>query len=141
MTNMRNIQENTIQASEYAISLLMDSSTPLILEIQLMWFDQRITDYIKKELFYEVSNGIRIGYNSEFSFTYTPPGMEPKKGYLLGFGSNKAGTSYNKAKIHCQSEEEKFQLAKDISIAIHDLIQVAIPLNKTSSPWFVWNLR
>ncbi len=137
---MRNIQENTIQTSEYAISLLMDSTQPLVLEIQLMWFNQSITDFIKKELFYEVNNGIRIGYNSEFSFTYTPSGMEPRLGYLLGFGSNQSGQSYNKAKIYCQSEEEKSQLAKDISIAIHDLIQVAIPLNKTSSPWFVWNL-
>lgn len=137
---MRNIQEYTIQASEYAITLLMDFTSPLVLEIQLMWFDQRITDFIRKELFYQVSNGIRIGYNSELSFTYTPSEMEPKLGYLLGFGSNKAGTSYNKAKIYCQSEEEKFQLAKDISIAIHDLIQMAIPPNKTSSPWFVWNL-
>ena len=136
---MQKKNDHLISASDYAVSILIDSVSPLILEIQLMWFCQEITDYIKKELFYQTSNGIRIGYNSELSFTYTPSKMEPI-GYLLGFGSNKSGHSYNKAIIHCKSEEEKFRLAKDISMAIHELVQIAIPLDQLSSPWLKWSL-
>lgn len=137
---MQKKDQFAISAKDYALSILVNSTTPMVLEIQLMWFNQEITNYMIKELFFQASNGIVVGYNSEFSFTYTPSKMEPQRGYLLGFGSNKSGKSYNKATIHCKSEEEKFRLANDISLAIHELIQEAIPTKQPSSPWLVWNI-
>lgn len=137
---MQKKNRHLISASDYALSMFVDLTSPLILEIQLMWFCQDITDYLKKELFLQTSNGIRIGYNSEFSFTYTPSKMEPSLGYLLGFGSNQSSRSYNKAKVHCKSEDEKFRLSEDISVAIHELIQIAIPNSQLGSSWLKWNL-
>ncbi len=134
-----NPSETPISASDYVISMMFDASTPLILELQLFWFEDDITKFLKEETFFESSNGIRIAWNTDF--TYTPFEMEaPYQGYLLGFGSNMHKECFNKISIKLKSEDEKFTLKHNLEAAIHELVQAALQRLSTSSLRVQWHL-
>ena len=140
----KKLKKDPISAADYAITMLVDGSSPLVLSLQLFWFDPRIALFLDKELFYEASNGIRIG--SLHDFTYTPFEVDsgeskaPYAGYLLGFGSNMHNECYNKTTVTFKSEEDKLRHKELITAAIHELVQAAISIESKSSPWFVWHI-
>lgn len=130
---------NPISASNQAVTLLVDASHPLILELQLFWFVPEIGIFLEKEMFWESSNRIRIG--SFLDFKYTPSKMETGYvGYLLGFGSNMHKECYNKTIVRFATEDEKLRHAELIKSAVNELVQAAMSIKASSSPWFEWDI-
>jgi len=132
---------NPITASDYAVSMLCNAQTPLILEFQLFWFEDEITEFLSRcpAEMWIASNGIRIGLADDF--TYTSCGMETlKEGCLTGFASNTQSNCYNKLRMSFRTEEEKLTMKDDIIKAIHELVDVAMPSNHISSPRLHWDL-
>ena len=131
---------NKINASDYGIAMFCDTSTPLIIEFQLFWFDERITEFLSRaprEMFI-CTNGIRIGLANEFK--YTPAEMETEEGYLSGFSSNTSQDCYEKMFITVGNDDEKVGVCHEVTQAISELIRAASDLSPGISPVIRWNL-
>lgn len=131
---------NAINAGDYGITMFIDTSTPLIIDIQLFWFDDKITKFLSEEAdgTFISTNGIRIGIADEFK--YTPAEMETEEGYLSGFGSNTQQDCYDKLSIHVDNEDEKFGVCSEITQAISEMVRAASHLAPGISPVIRWNL-
>ncbi len=132
--------DSPITASDYAISMLCNAQTPLILEFQLFWFEDEITEFLSRcsAEMWIASNGIRVGLADDF--TYTPCGMETKEGYLTGFAGNTQSNCYNKLRMSFRTEEEKLGIRDDIIQAVHELVDAAMPSDHIGSPRLHWDL-
>lgn len=136
--------ENPISAADYAITMLCDASSPLILRLQPFWFAPEIAIFLEKEMFWQAPNGIRFG--SLMDFTYTPYEQDsvespvPYVGYLLGFGSNMHKECYNSVTVTFKTEEEKLRHVNLIQSAVNDLVQAAMSITPSRSPWFAWDI-
>lgn len=130
-----------ITASDYAVSLYVNDKTPKILEFQLFWFEDIITEFLSQcpRDMWIASNGIRVGLADDF--TYTPCGMETLlEGYLTGFASNTQVNCYNKCTISYETVEEKDRLKAHIIKAVHELVDAAVTPQRTCSPRLSWIL-
>jgi hypothetical protein len=129
-----------VDVGDYGMTLFTDLSTPLIIEFQLFWFDERITEFLSRapgEMFV-CSNGIRIGLASEFK--YTPAEMETEEGYLTGFSSNTQFHCYDKMTITVDTEEEKFGVCTEVTQALSELVRAATNLQPGVSPVIRWSI-
>ena len=129
-----------INAGDYGVTMFVDVSTPLIIEFQLFWFDERITEFLSRapaEMFV-CSNGIRIGLGAEFK--YTPAEMETEEGYLTGFSSNTQFDCYDKMFVNVGNDEEKSGVCKEITQAISELVRASSDLQPGVSPVINWTL-
>jgi hypothetical protein len=131
---------NTINAGDYGITMFIDTSTPLIIEVQLFWFDERITKFLEAtpDGTFVCSNGVRIGIADEFK--YTPAEMESEEAYLTGFGSNTQQGCYDKLIINVGNDDEKVGVCTELTVAISDMIRAASNLQPGNSPVVRWTL-
>lgn len=130
----------TIDAANHGIVMFVDSTTPLIIDFQLFWFDEKITEFLSRapaEMFVS-TNGIRIGLGAEFK--YTPAEMETEEGYLTGFSSNMQQDCYDKMSLKVDAEEEKIGIAHEVTQAISELVRAASDLPHGISPVMKWRL-
>ncbi len=130
-----------ITASDYAVSLYCSDQTPRILEFQLFWFEEAITEFLSQcpRDAWISSDGIRIVLADDF--TYTPCEMDSLlEGYLSGFASNSAVNCYNKFTISYESIEEKDRLKAHIIKAIHELVALAVSPQRRCSPRLSWEI-
>lgn len=125
-----------MRARDFEVSLCVDLTFPLLITYQLFWFSEKITEFLKKQKFFQSNNGIIIGALD--GFTYERTKMEgTERVYLLGFGSYHCSNCYNKLNICCSSEEEKLMLNEQIISAIHELIDT-VQSNKDGSSYMIW---
>lgn len=134
-------REDPVAASDYAATLYIDESIPLILEMQLFWFMPELAEYLKKHVFFEASNHVKI-FGCK-AFTYMPFKMDALaeqhgSGYLLGFESNQQAECYSKISVHFDTEEEKVHNKVSVIQAINELIRVATPDRQSCGPIFTW---
>lgn len=131
---------NKINAGDHGLVMYVDTSTPLIIEFQLFWFDERITEFLEasQDGTFVCSNGIRIGMANEFK--YTPAEMETEEGYLTGFGSNTQQDCYDKVSIRVSSDEEKVGVVTEVTHAIAELVRAASNFQPGVSPVMSWTL-
>ena len=131
---------NKINAGDHGLVMYVDTSTPLIIELQLFWFDERITEFLERAPrdMFVASNGIRIGLANEFK--YTPAEMETEEGYLTGFSSNTQQDCYDKLSIRVDSDEEKVGVVNEVTQAIAELVRAASDLQPGVSPVMSWML-
>lgn len=130
----------TIDAANHGIVMFVDSTTPLIIDFQLFWFDEKITEFLSRapaEMFV-CTNGVRIGLGAEFK--YTPAEMETDEGYLTGFSSNMQQDCYDKMSIRVDAEDEKLGVAHEVTQAISELVRAASELQPGVSPVMKWRL-
>lgn len=136
--------KNPVSASEQAIVLFIDATLPLILEAQLFWFDEIISQFLREKKVFQTSNGIQI--TSLSGFKYTPLKMEPTKrspyaGYLSGFESNMHKECYTKISVPFASEDEKLRHVKLLKTAAYELVRAAASSPGTyNGPWFEWEI-
>lgn len=122
-------QKNPISSlPDGLISLYADISEPLILRIQLFWFENVIAEFMQKVKVFCSKSGPIIRISDHF--TYVPIEMERRETtYLYGFDSNQSPHNYDVVKILCKSEEEKLALRDNISNALQELGIAAVQSN------------
>lgn len=124
--------------NEFEVTMMADLSFPLIITYQMFWFSDKITEYLKKHVFFKASNGIVIGALDDLTYERTK--MEGRETvYLLGFGSNKSSGSFKQLKLLCLSEDEKLTIHKQIVLAIHELVD-AVQANESGSSFMAWRI-
>jgi len=131
-------QKKMIHTSDYALTMYIDMTTPLVLSLQITHFCKEIGDFLKEQVFFEASNGMRVVPMD--CFTYTTVREAPIKGYLSGFYSTTSKDCYSQVAILCRSEEEKLSLSRAINQTVSELIHAVFLGFSDSSPWFQWNL-
>ena len=131
---------NKINAGDHGIVMYVDTSTPLIIQFQLFWFDERITEFLERAPrdMFVCSNGVRIGLANEFK--YTPAEMETEEGYLTGFSSNTQQDCYDKLTIQVGSDDEKVGVVQEVTHAIAELVRAASNFQPGVSPVMSWTL-
>lgn len=133
---MQKNKGHPLSMNEFEITMKCDLSFPLILSYQLFWFSEKVTEFLKKQVFFKASNGVIIGALDDFTYERTK--MEGRESiYLLGFGSNTSSGSFKELQLLCLSEEEKLTIHKQITLAIHDLVD-AVQGNKDGSSYMSW---
>jgi len=102
------------------ISLYSDVSQPLMLHLQLFWFDDLVSEFMRKVKVFRSKSGPIIQLSDHF--TYEPLVMEHKEVvYLYGFESNHDAGAYDTIKVLCSSDEEKVTIRDSISNALQEL--------------------
>ena len=107
------------------LSVFTDISKPLVLEIQLTWFDEIISNFMAEIHTFPTQYGVVIRRSNWF--TYVPVEMERERIlYLDGFSSNCDGGAYDSIEIKCVSEEEKLVIREQLCNALQQLATAAV---------------
>lgn len=106
------------------ISLYTDMSQPLILQLQLFWFDDLISEFMRKVKVFRSRSGPIIMLSDHFK--YEPSKMEGDEIiHLYGFASNHDSGAYDTIKILC-NDEEKVIIKNKISNALQELAKASV---------------
>lgn len=107
------------------MSVYTDITKPLILEVQLTWFENIISDFLREHQTFPTQYGVIIRRSSWF--TYVPVKMEDKEIiYLDGFSSNQDAGAYDNIRILCNSDEEKVAIRERICNALQELAEASV---------------
>lgn len=110
---------------EATLSVFTDVTDPLILRVQLFWFDDLVTEFLTKVKSYVTESGPVITLDD--SFKYMPVEMEGNTViHLFGFHSNHTAAAYEPLIIKCDTEEEKLRIRELLCNAFLELSQASI---------------